>query len=309
MKIDTVEELLLEELKDLYDAEKQLVRALPKFAKAASDDELREAFQQHLEQTKGQVQRLEQVFEQLGEKPKSKPCKGMKGLVEEGMEVMSEDASEMLSDEAIICAAQKVEHYEMAAYGSARTLTQAMGNKDAASLLQETLDEEGETDKRLTQIAKRLIKESGGREASGNKETRGESRGSSGERKSAPSSKRNGGSSARSNGGSNGGRNGGTSRGKAGSSHGSQTTTDHEEIRRWAEERGAQPACVKGTGGKKDIGLLRLDFPGYSGGKSLQHIGWDDFFKKFDERNLALIYQDTTAEGKKSNFNKLINRE
>src|SRR5207245_2002532 len=158
MRIDSMKELLVEELKDLYDAEKQLVKALPKFAKAASDEELGEAFQDHLEQTKGHVQRLEQVFDILGSKPKAKPCKGMRGLVEEGDEVLHEDAAEPLADSAIIGAAQKVEHYEMAGYGTARTLAQAIGKKDAAQLLQETLDEEGEADKKLTQIAKRLIK-------------------------------------------------------------------------------------------------------------------------------------------------------
>ncbi|HLG97600.1 MAG TPA: hypothetical protein VKX49_14900 [Bryobacteraceae bacterium] len=88
----------------------------------------------------------------------------------------------------------------------------------------------------------------------------------------------------------------------------SKTTTDHEEIRRWAEDRGAQPACVRGTGARGDIGMLRLDFPGYSGGSSLEHISWDEWFQKFDQNNLALLYQDTTASGEKSNFNKLVDR-
>jgi hypothetical protein len=89
----------------------------------------------------------------------------------------------------------------------------------------------------------------------------------------------------------------------------SKVTFDHEEIRRWAEERGAKPACVKGTGGKGDIGMIRLDFPGYSGEDSLEHISWDEWFQKFDERNLALLYQESTASGDKSNFNKLVSRE
>lgn len=93
------------------------------------------------------------------------------------------------------------------------------------------------------------------------------------------------------------------------SEHLSKTTTDHEEIRKWAEARGAKPSCVKGTGNKGDVGLLRLDFPGYSGAESLQHIEWDEFFEKFDERNLALVYQEKTADGQKSNFNKLVSRE
>jgi len=93
------------------------------------------------------------------------------------------------------------------------------------------------------------------------------------------------------------------------SEHLSKTTTDHEEIRRWAEARKATPACVRGTGGKKDVGLLRLDFPGYSGADSLEHIGWDEFFEKFDENNLALVYQEKTASGEVSNFNKIVSRE
>ena len=93
------------------------------------------------------------------------------------------------------------------------------------------------------------------------------------------------------------------------STHSSQTTTDHEQIRRWAEERNAKPACVRGTGGKKDVGLLRLDFPGYTGEDKLEHISWDDWFEKFDERGLALIYQEETADGERRNFNKLISRE
>jgi anaerobic selenocysteine-containing dehydrogenase len=91
--------------------------------------------------------------------------------------------------------------------------------------------------------------------------------------------------------------------------HTSQTTTDHEEIRKWAEERGAKPACVRGTGGKHDVGMLRLDFPGYTGEDKLQPISWDDWFEKFDERKLALVYQEETAEGERSNFNKLVSRE
>jgi hypothetical protein len=91
--------------------------------------------------------------------------------------------------------------------------------------------------------------------------------------------------------------------------HTSRTTTDHEEIRRWAEDRGAKPACVRGTGGRNDVGMLRLDFPGYTGEDKLQQISWDDWFKKFDKEDLALVYQETTAEGQKSNFNKLVSRD
>ena len=288
MSMEGMDELLVEELRDLYDAEKQLVRALPKMAKTASDEELQQAFRNHLEETKQQVQRLEQAFEMLGRRARSKPCKGMQGLVEEGREVMQEDASKAMLDAAIIGAAQKVEHYEIAGYGTARTLAQAMGNRELAQLLQQTLDEEGKTDKLLTQISKRLLKESG--KASARASGVGEKeRGQTGHGKSRPASRGNARGGSRSN--------------------GSRTLTEHDEIRTWAEERGAKPACVRGTGGRQDTGMIRLDFPGYSGKESLQPISWDEWFEKFDERKLSLLVQDTTAKGQKSNFNKLLSRK
>jgi len=157
MKIDSLSTLLQEELKDIYDAEKRLVRALPKMAKAASSDELRSALQEHLEVTKVHVQRLEQAFELLGVAAKAKPCAGMKGPIEEGEEVIGEDASETLMDAAIIGAAQRVEHYEMAAYGTARTFAERLGNDEVASLLEETLNEEKEADQKLTEISEQLL--------------------------------------------------------------------------------------------------------------------------------------------------------
>ncbi len=157
MKINTLELLLEAELKDLYDAEKRLVRAIPKMAKAASSAELREALEEHLEVTKGQVERLEQVFELLGAAAKAKPCAGMKGIIEEGEEIIAQDATEILKDAALIGGAQRVEHYEMAAYGTARTLAERLGNQEAADLLQETLEEEKEADEKLTEIAEQLL--------------------------------------------------------------------------------------------------------------------------------------------------------
>lgn len=157
MKIATLETLFQEELKDIYDAEKRLVRALPKMAKASSSPELRAAFEEHLEVTKAQVGRLEQVFELLGVPAKGKPCAGMKGLIEEGEELMGEDATEQLMDAALIGAAQRVEHYEIAAYGTVRTLAENLANSDAVQLLQETLDEEKEADEKLTAIAKQVL--------------------------------------------------------------------------------------------------------------------------------------------------------
>lgn len=159
MKIESLSALFEAELKDIYDAEKRIVRALPKLAKAASSDELRQALEEHLQVTKGHVQRLEQVFQLLGKPAKGKTCAGMKGLVEEGAEVIGEDASESLMDAAIIGAAQRVEHYEMAAYGTVRTFAERLGNEQAAALLGETLDEEKEADEKLTEISVRLLQD------------------------------------------------------------------------------------------------------------------------------------------------------
>lgn len=151
--IETLSELLVDELKDLYSAEQQLTKALPRMAKKAKHPELKQAIQDHLGQTEGHVKRLEQVFKLLGEKPKAKTCKAMQGLLAEGKELMGEDMDDDSMDAAIIAAAQKVEHYEIASYGTVRTWARRVGHDDAADLLQETLDEEGEADKLLTQIA------------------------------------------------------------------------------------------------------------------------------------------------------------
>jgi ferritin-like metal-binding protein YciE len=151
-----LKELYIDELKDLYSAENQLVKALPKMAKAASSDELREGFEEHLEQTRGHVQRLEEIFKSLGESPKGKKCMGMEGLVKEGSEVMDEDFEGALLDAALIGAAQRVEHYEIAAYGTVREMATVLGESEQASLLEETLNEEKETDEKLTELAKEI---------------------------------------------------------------------------------------------------------------------------------------------------------
>jgi ferritin-like metal-binding protein YciE len=161
MKIDSLETLLKSELMDIYDAERRLVRALPKMAKSASSEELRDAIQEHLEVTKGQVQRLEQVFQTCGFPVKARPCAGMKGLIEEGEEAMKDDAEGNLMDQALIGAAQRVEHYEMAAYGTARTIAEQLGNSEAAGLLEETLNEEKDADAKLTEIAEQLFQQIG----------------------------------------------------------------------------------------------------------------------------------------------------
>jgi ferritin-like metal-binding protein YciE len=157
MKLDILQKLYTNELRDLYNAENQLLKALPKMAKAASSEELKDAFEKHLEQTKSHVQRLEQVFEELDEKPTGKTCRAMKGLVEEGSEILQQDGEESVLDAGIIVAAQKVEHYEIAGYGSVRTFAHLLGQNEAAELLQATLDEESETNGILNKLAESVV--------------------------------------------------------------------------------------------------------------------------------------------------------
>ncbi|MGH9645995.1 MAG: ferritin-like domain-containing protein [Bryobacteraceae bacterium] len=155
MTMTTLEDLLVEQVRDLYDAEKQLVRALPKMAEAASSEDLQQAIQTHLEETKNQVSRLERVFEELDKPAKGKACKAMRGLVEEGGEAM--DGASPLTDLAIIAAAQRVEHYEISAYGTARAIATQLGQETIASLLEETEEEEKAADTKLTDIATELL--------------------------------------------------------------------------------------------------------------------------------------------------------
>ncbi len=156
MKMESLQELYITELKDLYSAEKQILKALPKMAKAANSDELRQGFEAHRQETEKQVERLEQIFEALGVSPRGKKCVGMEGLLEEGKELMEEDADPEVLDAGLIAAAQHVEHYEMAGYGCVRTYAELLGFKNAARLLQQSLDEEGATDKKLTELARSI---------------------------------------------------------------------------------------------------------------------------------------------------------
>jgi ferritin-like metal-binding protein YciE len=156
MRDQGLKELYVDELKDLYSAENQLVKALPKMAKAASSEELREGFEKHLEQTRGHVQRLEKIFQTLGESPRGKTCKGMQGLIEEGSEATEEDYEGSVMDAVLIGAAQRVEHYEIAGYGTVRSMAKTLGAHDQVSLLEETLEEEKETDETLTELAEQI---------------------------------------------------------------------------------------------------------------------------------------------------------
>lgn len=156
MQENSLQELYVEQLRDLYNAENQLVKALPKMAKAAQSEALRQGFEQHLEQTRGHVDRLEQIFSAMDESPKGKKCAGMEGLLEEGEEVIKERSSSDALDSGLIAAAQRAEHYEIAAHGTVRSFAELLGESDAVDLLQQTLDEENETDDKLTKLSKEV---------------------------------------------------------------------------------------------------------------------------------------------------------
>jgi ferritin-like metal-binding protein YciE len=155
--METLEKLYINELRDLYSAENQLLKALPKMAKGASSAELKEAFENHLAETETHVERLEQIFKDLEENPKGKTCHGMKGLIEEGSEILEEEGEKSVLDAGIIVAAQKVEHYEMAGYGSVRAFAQLLGQEEAAQVLQTTLDEESKANELLSQLAETTV--------------------------------------------------------------------------------------------------------------------------------------------------------
>lgn len=157
MALDSLEKLFVEELKDTYNAEKQLVKALKKMAKNATDERLSKAFEDHMSETEGQIERLEKVFESLDMTPKGKTCKGIKGIIEEGNEMMEEDGDEDVIDAALIAGAQRAEHYEIAAYGTLRHYAERLGYTEAEKLLAETLAEEKAADEKLNKIAKQLV--------------------------------------------------------------------------------------------------------------------------------------------------------
>ncbi len=153
MKLNTLKDLFIHELKDLYSAEKQIIKALPKMAKAATNQELAAGFQEHLEQTREHAERLEEILSSYDQTTRGPKCKGMEGLLAEGSEMMEEEADEEVRDAGLIAAAQRVEHYEIAGYGTARAYASLLGDKESAKLLQTTLDEEAQTDKKLTSLA------------------------------------------------------------------------------------------------------------------------------------------------------------
>lgn len=182
MKITSLRDLWVDELKDLLNAENQILKALPKMAKAAADDELRAAFDEHLGQTQGHVERLEAIFSEIDESAKGKKCKGMEGIISEGKEMLELDLPENVCDAALIAAAQRVEHYEIAAYGTVRTYAEILGERKAVRLLGQTLQEEKDTDERLTSIAEHVNPEAeqgeGGEPSKGGNERRRQPAGS-----------------------------------------------------------------------------------------------------------------------------------
>lgn len=155
MSVDTLEKLFVDELKDIYSAENQITKALPKLVKAATSKDLRTAFEKHLKETEGHVERLEQIFEILGESPKGKTCNGMKGVLEEGSEMLHETEEGEVRDQGLISAAQRVEHYEMAAYGTVRSYAQRLSQPQIVKLLEATLEEEKAADQKLTEISQK----------------------------------------------------------------------------------------------------------------------------------------------------------
>jgi ferritin-like metal-binding protein YciE len=156
MALETLQDLLVDELQDLYDAEHQLTKALPKMVDTATSTQLRDAFSNHLKETENQIKRLEQVFEAMGEKAERKTCPAMQGLIKEANENIKEEMADEVKDAALIASGQRVEHYEIAGYGTARTFAEVLGLDDVAKLLQQTLDEEGAADEKLTQVAKKI---------------------------------------------------------------------------------------------------------------------------------------------------------
>jgi ferritin-like metal-binding protein YciE len=156
MKLASLDDLFELELKDLYSAEHQLLKALPKIAKASADSSLQKGFEHHLQETKGHVERLERIFEEIGKSPGGHTCEAMKGLIEEGSEIIEMDGETAVKDAALISAAQRVEHYEISAYGAAHIHAELLGRKEAARLLKETLEEEKATDRKLTEAAKKI---------------------------------------------------------------------------------------------------------------------------------------------------------
>lgn len=207
MEMESLRELYIDELKDLYSAEKQIVKALPKMVKNASNPQLKKAFSDHLDETEGHVQRLEKIFRMLDETGRGKKCKGMEGLIEEAKDLLDEDVSEEVLDAGMISKAQHVEHYEIAGYGTVRTYAEQLGYSDQAKLLQQTLDEEGHANELLTQIAESAVNIEAEQGADEEESTSSRSRGTRSDRQVSRGVSMEGGRTRSTTGGSRAGRN------------------------------------------------------------------------------------------------------
>jgi ferritin-like metal-binding protein YciE len=300
MELETMEDFYLKELVDVADAERQLLKALPKMAGAAVSAELRQTLETHLRETEEQLRRVEKILQEHGISEQTS-CKGMQGILAEGQEFLEEEPDEGLVDVGLITAAQKVEHYEIASYGCLTTYARLLGYDQDARQLYRILTEEKATDGKLSVLAE----EAGLNEEAAAGETPEDMEAEEGEEEqdgAGPRSKRQ-----TSNGGGRSiGQRAGQRGGQKARRGSSQATQDIEEIRAWAEARGGKPAAVKSTGKGDDVGILRIDFPGYSGGDSLEEISWDQWQEKFEENNLTFLYQDQTKDGKQSRFFKLV---
>ena len=243
-KLNTLDDLFVHELRDIYSAEKQITKALPKMVKAADNTELRDGFQLHLEQTREQIARLEQIFQQLGKSSKGEMCKGMQGLLIEGSKMIEEDAGEAVRDAGLIGAAQRVEHYEIAAYGTARTYAKMLGNQQAYDLLSQTLEEEKQTDEKLTEVAQTVVNP--GAQANPGGESGG-SQGSAGAASGASTrgARSSGGGTSRSSGGSS--RSGGS---KGGSASRGGAKKSGSTAKSMSGQKGGSPAAKSSSSGR-----------------------------------------------------------
>ena len=249
-KLNTLEDLFVHELRDIYSAEKQITRALPKMVKAADSPQLRDGFQLHLEQTREQIARLDQIFQQLGKSSKGEMCKGMEGLLIEGSKMIEEDAGEAVRDAGLIGAAQRVEHYEMAAYGTARTYAKMLGNQQAYDLLSQTLEEEKLTDLKLSELAETSVNLEAQTNPEGEGSTPTGKKASPGGSKGAKSGARSSGSSASSSSASasKGAKSGGSTKG---SSKGTKATS------RSAKKGSSSASSSARSGASKRAGARR----------------------------------------------------
>ncbi len=299
---EEITQLLLEQLKDAHSAERQTLRAMPRLARQATSQSLREALEVHVKQTEEQVQRLERALQMMGGKPGRKVCEGMRGLIEEAQAHLKEQGKGALADVLIIAAQQRIEHYEIASYGTMAALAKTAGEREIASLLTETLREEEQTGKALSRLAQREVNPAAGGGGRAGRATREAPRR---DRASAGAAGRAATRSAAAKTASNTGPKAAKGAVKAPRSSGTKVTTDHEEIRRWAEAKGGTPAAVERTHEGGDVGIIRIMFPDNprSEHEALTEISWEEFFRQFEESRLALLHEEDGL------FSKLIGRD